>query len=114
MRWSNHGIPEATDPRRRFHASARLGAAPSPGAAAGSVRDRHSGRLAELQLTGLSSFQICLAKSMAAALWFLIPALGILVLFSGVLLLDATPAGEVARLSLECAGAVLLTAMVTV
>ena len=83
-------------------------------AAAGVVRDRHSGRLAELQLTGLSSFQICLAKSMAAALWFLIPALGILVLFSGVLLLDATPAGEVARLSLECAGAVLLTAMVTV
>jgi hypothetical protein len=83
-------------------------------AAAGVVRDRHSGRLAELQLTGLSSFQIYMAKSLAAALWFLIPAFGILVLFSGVLLLDAAPAGEVARLSLECAGAVLLTAMVSV
>jgi hypothetical protein len=83
-------------------------------AAAAVVRDRHSGRLAELQLTGLSSFQIYLAKSLAAALWFLIPAIGILVLFAGVLLLDAAPAGEVARLSLECAGAVLLTAMVSV
>ena len=36
-------------------------------AAAGVVRDRHSGRLAELQLTGLSSFQICSNRCKEAA-----------------------------------------------
>ena len=86
-----------------------------PALAAGTVvGDRRTGRLVELQLTGLSAAQIYMAKSLATALLFLAPALWAFLPFAGVLVLEAVPASEVARLSVEVSGQVLLTAMVTV
>jgi ABC-type transport system involved in cytochrome c biogenesis permease component len=83
-------------------------------AAASVAADRRNGRLQELQLTGLSSTQIYLAKSLAAALFFLAPELLILILFAGVLVAEGVTVGEVARLFQEWAGQILLTALVTV
>jgi hypothetical protein len=86
-----------------------------PAVAAGSVAtDRRSGRLQELQLTGLSATQIYLAKSLAPALLFLAAALVMLIVFAGALAAEGVPAVEVARLLQEWAGQVLLTAMLTV
>jgi hypothetical protein len=86
-----------------------------PALASGTVvRDRKSGRLEELQLAGLSGAEIYLGKSLAAAWLFLGPALWLLAILVGVLILDAVRASEAVRLSLELTVQVLLTAMVSV
>lgn len=86
-----------------------------PATAAGSIgNDRQAGRMQDLQMMPIKPAAIYLAKVVAAAVPFGVLGLFLMFLFSGVLIREFVPLGEVGRLILETAGQILLTACVAV
>ncbi len=83
-------------------------------AAAAMAQERWTGRLEELRLTPLTARDVYLALALSLTLPFLIQGLALVVLFAGVAWGESVPLLEVARLSQDVAGQILLAAFVGV